>query len=218
MTTMTTERDRPARPAAKSWSQRIHVYLGLYFLLFLWLFSASGLLLNHAWQFSEFWSRRQQSTREQTIAAPAGATALARAQDIMRQLGLAGEIDWTAARPESGRLEFRVHRPGRTAEVKADLQRGIANVQETRVNTWGVIRTLHTFTGTRVNAPSTERDWLLTKLWTFSMDALAAGMVLLVITSLILAWQRRERWIGSATALALGVAVCGFFVFGLRWL
>lgn len=217
---MTTQRNLPAgaKPSGKSWCQRIHIHLGLYFLIFLWLFSASGLLLNHAWEFSEFWSRRQQSTREQTIKVPAAGTDLARARDIMRQLGVAGEIEWTAARPAPGRFEFRVQRPGRTIEVKADLDRAIAGVQETQVNGWGITRTLHTFTGTRLSAPTAERDWWLTKLWTFSMDALAVGMVLLVLTSLMLAWQRREKWIASATAFALGVAVCGFFVFGLRWL
>ena len=40
-------RSRRVGVALESWNRRIHYYLGLYFLLFLWLFSFTGLLLNH---------------------------------------------------------------------------------------------------------------------------------------------------------------------------
>jgi hypothetical protein len=208
----------PVRRTWKTWNQKIHIYLGLYFLVFLWLFALSGLLLNHGWQFAEFWGQRQQSSREQSITVPNAATDLLRAQDLMRQLGLAGEIEWTATRPTAQRFEFRVQRPGRTVEVRIDNAKQSATLQEIRVNGWGVFRALHTFTGTRANAPTAVRDWWLTKLWSFSMDALAVGLVLLVATSLVLAIERRDKWLGATIALALGVGACGFFVFGLRWL
>ena len=210
--------DRPSRRTWKAWNQRIHIYLGLYFLVFLWLFAVSGLLLNHGWSFAEFWPQRQETKREQKIAVPTGETDLRKAQDVMRQLGLAGEIEWTTARPTSERFDFRVQRPGRTVDVRLNLATQTAAVQEIRVNGWGVFRTLHTFTGTRANAPTAERDWWLTKLWSFSMDALAVGLGLLVATSVVLAVERREKWLGSAIALGLGLGACGFFVYGLRWL
>ena len=208
----------PARRSWKSWNQKIHIYLGLYFLVFLWLFAVSGLLLNHGWKFAEFWPQRKESRREQAVAMPGVGTDLLRAQDLMRQLGLAGEIEWTAARPTPERFDFRVQRPGRTVDVRVDVAKQSAAVQEIRVNGWGVFRTLHTFTGTRANAPTAARDWWLTTLWSLSMDALAAGLILLVLTSIALAFERREKWRGAAVALGLGVGACGFFVFGLRWL
>lgn len=208
----------PARRSWKAWNQKIHLYLGLYFLVFLWLFALSGLLLNHSWQFTEFWPKRKEFRREQTISVPSAATDLLRAQDLTRQLALAGEIEWTAARPTPDRFDFRVQRPGRTVDVRVDLAKQSATVQEIRVNSWGVLRALHTFTGTRANAPTAERDWWLTKLWSFSMDALAVGLVLLVLTSVALAIERREKWLGAAIALGLGMGACGFFGFGLRWL
>lgn len=208
----------PDRRAWKSWNQRIHIYLGLYFLVFLWLFALSGLLLNHGWQFAEFWSQRKQSSREQAVTIQNGASDLLRAQDFMHQLGLAGEIEWTALRPTLERFDFRVQRPGRTVDVRVDIAKQTAALQEISVNGWGVFRTLHTFTGTRANAPTAQRDWWLTKLWSFSMDALAVGLMLLVLTSIVLAIERREKWRGATIALGLGVCACGFFVFGLRWL
>ena len=44
----------PPRRSWRTWNQKLHIYLGLYFLVFLWLFAVSGLLLNHGWQFAEF--------------------------------------------------------------------------------------------------------------------------------------------------------------------
>ena len=215
--------DSPAPAASsrrtwKTWNQKIHIYLGLYFLVFLWLFAVSGLLLNHGWKFTDFWPQREETKREQQLTMPTVGTDVQRAQEVMRQLGLAGEIEWTATRPASERFDFRVQRPGRTVEVRINPATQTAAVQEIRVNSWGAFRMLHTFTGTRANAPTAERDWWLTKLWSFSMDALAVGLTLLVVTSLALAAQRREKWLASAIALALGLGVCGFFVFGLRWL
>jgi len=102
--------------------------------------------------------------------------------------------------------------------VRINLETQTAAVQEIRVNGWGIFRALHTFTGTRANVATAERDWWLTKLWSFSMDALAAGLGMIVVTSLILAVERREKWLGGAVALLLGLGACGFFVFGLRWL
>lgn len=208
----------PSGIAGHAWTQRVHTWLGLYFLAFLWLFAASGLLLNHGWRFAEFWPQRQESSRERLVTPPVGATDLLRAQDLMRQLGLVGEIEWTAARPDPGRFDFRVRRPGYTVDVRVDGERRVAVLREIRVNGWGVFRALHTFSGTRAGDPAAVRDWWLTKLWSLAMDALAAGLGLLVVTGLVLGLSRPEQRRGGALALGLGVAVCGFFVFVLRWL
>ncbi len=206
------------RRSWKSWNQKLHIYLGLYFLVFLWLFAVSGLILNHGWQFAEFSPQRKESRREQTIVMPNATSELPRAQNLMRQLDLAGEIEWTATRPTAERFDFRVQRPGRTVDVRVDIARQTASVQEISVNSWGVFRTLHTFTGIRANAPTAQRDWWLTKLWSFSMDALALGLVFLVVTSIVLAIERREKWPGATIAFGLGLSTCAFFVLGLRWL
>ena len=208
----------PSLPTWKAWNRNLHVYLGLYFLVFLWLFAVSGLLLNHGWRFTEFWSKRQQSTREHVIQPPHVTDDLGQAKEVMSQLDLAGEIEWTTVQPAAEGFSFRVVRPGRIVDVTADLGRRTATVQETRVNGWGMVRMLHTFSGRLANTTRAERDWLWTRLWSFAMDALAVGLIVLVAGSLILAYERRERWAGSAAVLSLGLAVWAFFVFGLRWL
>ena len=202
----------------KTWPQRIHIYLGLYFLIFLWLFSASGLLLNHHWDFTEFWTKRRQSTNEHRLVPLTTQSDPDRAAEVMQQIGLVGELEWTNSRPTAQRLDFRVSRPGHVVDVKTDLTLGTASVQEVRVNGWGILRSLHTFNGVGANAVRAQRDWSLTQVWTLCMDALALGLIGLVVTSLILAWQRRARWFGASLALAAGCLVCGFFVVGLAWL
>src|ERR1019366_7577038 len=94
------------------WNRKLHYYLGLYFLFFIWLFAFTGLLLNHpGWKFAEFWPNRRQATQEREISAPAPGSDLAQARELMRQLAIDGEIEWTVTRNDPGRFDFRVSRP-----------------------------------------------------------------------------------------------------------
>jgi hypothetical protein len=201
------------------WNRRLHYYIGLYLLLFLWLFAFTGLLLNHPqWTFAEFWPTRTQSASTQPIQMPAQGGDLIQAQDIMRQLGVRGEIEWTKTRSDLKRLEFRVSRPGHIFEVNADLEHAQAAVQRIDLNAWGVARLLHTFTGVSLSSAVNDRDWTLTKIWAFCLDALAAGLILMILSSLYMWWslKRKRRW--GMCALGLGAGCCAFFVIGLRWL
>lgn len=52
----------------------------------------------------------------------------------------------------------------------------------------------------------------------FDVHGLAAGLLLMVLTSCYVWWQlRRKRLLGLA-ALVAGALSCGFFVVGLTWL
>ncbi len=201
------------------WSRKLHYYSGLYFLLFLWLFAGSGLLLNHSqWRFAEFWSNRRVATAEHPIEPPTQTEDLARARDLMRQLGVTGEIEWTTPRSDPGRFDFRVIRPGQMWEIKTDLVQKRATLEHTRINAWGILRVLHTFTGVRADDPRAQRDWLATSIWSLCMDGVAVGLVFMVLSSLSMWWGMRPKRRLGAAALGLGIVACGFFVWGLRWL
>jgi hypothetical protein len=202
----------------KTWNRRLHFYLGLYFLFFIWLFAFTGLLLNHSWGFFEFWPNRKVSTLEHQIQASTAGTSLDDARNVMRQLGIAGEIQWLTTQPsDSTRLDFRAVKPGLQFDIKADLKAGLASIQRTEVNAWGIMRTLHTFTGVRMNDPKNDRDWAVTTIWTLSMDAVAAGLVVMVLSGVVMWFGLPRKKLWGAVALACGVIVCGWFVFGLRW-
>jgi hypothetical protein len=211
---------QPGKPAGFAlWNRKLHFYIGLYLLLFLWLFAFTGLLLNHPqWSFADFWPTRLQSGFERSILPPGAASDLDQARDLMRQLNLHGEIDWTVVRTNPERLDFRVSRPGHIFEVKCDLAASRAAVQRIDLNGWGIARLLHTFTGVRAQDERNSRDWVLTTIWAYTMDAVALGMILMTLGSLYMWWQQQRKRRAGIAALMLGTLCCGFFAAGLRWL
>jgi hypothetical protein len=213
---------RPRRGAVDNvlvWNRRVHYYLGLFLLFFIWLFSFTGLLLNHPrWQFAQFWPNRIQSTTEHTIARVTAANDTDRARDLMGQLGVAGELQWPATQPANGPFTFQVNRPGLNIDVKADLRVGRAAVQRTQLNAWGVMHILHTFTGAPAADSRNQRDWILTTVWVLSMDAVAGGLIVMVLGSYVMWFRLKAKRLGGIVALALGFISCGAFIGSVRWL
>jgi hypothetical protein len=201
------------------WNRKLHYYLGLYFLFFFWLFAFTGLLLNHpGWTFAEFWTNRKQSVFERQIQPPRSGTDLDQARDLMHQVGIVGEIEWTATRSDPNTFDFRVTRPGHIFEIHTDFNKHHVIVQRTGLNGWGVLHILHTFTGVRLADTRNGRDWTLTTIWALTMDALAVGLILMVLSGIYM-WYGliRKRRLGAA-ALALGLLACLWFAIGLKLL
>lgn len=212
-------RGRSAADLFVLWNRRLHYFIGLYLLFFCWLFVFTGLLLNHPrWQFAQFWPNRIQRTTEQQVQTPNAGSDLERAQDLMRQLGLAGEIQWPPAQPQGGPFTFQASRPGLVVDVKVDLASGRATLQRNELNAWGVMNLLHTFTGVRAADTINARDWVLTTVWAFSMDAVAVGLIVMVLGSYLMWYRLKDKRRAGAIALVLGVVTCGVFVGGLSWL
>jgi hypothetical protein len=213
---------RPGRGAADSllvWNRRLHYYLGLYLLFFTWLFAFTGLLLNHPrWQFPQFWQTRIQSTTEHELEAVTVVADIDRAREVTRQLGIAGELQWPASQPPNGPFTFQVSRPGLIVDVKADFRAGRASLQRTQLNGWGVLHVLHTFTGAPAADSRNRRDWMLTTVWALSMDAVAAGLIVMVLSSYIMWYRLRAKRLGGILALLVGFISCGAFVWAGRWL
>lgn len=203
------------------WNRKLHFYAGLFLLFFLWLFAFSGLLLNHSnWGSAQFWKSRKETNYERDIVAPGPEVKgdLAQAREIMAALGIQGEILWTTTRTSSDLFEFQVRRPGHFFFVKADLAHKRANVGQADVNLWGVMQALHSFTGVQLEDSRNTRDWALTSMWAFSMDAVAIGLIFMVLSSLYMCLQLPQKRLPGAFALGLGSLICGLFCVGLRWL
>jgi hypothetical protein len=209
-------RGRGASDAFFLWNRRLHYYLGLYLLFFTWLFVFTGLLLNHPrWQFAQFWPNRVQSTTEHALEPVTAVLDVDRAREVMRKLGIAGEVQWPATQPAKGPFTFQVSRPGLVVDVKADLRAGRATLQRTQLNTWGVMHVLHTFTGAPAADSRNRRDWWLTAVWALSMDAVAAGLIVMVVSSYIMWFRLRAKRFGGIVALFLGFTSCGAFIWAL---
>jgi len=209
------------RAGVERWNRKLHFYVGLFLLFFTWLFAFTGLLLNHpTWSFAESWTNRKEKNyeREITLPGPEMKGDLAQAREILRQLGIEGEILWTTTRTDASQFDFQVRRPGHYFFIKADFAKKLVSVRQSDVNLWGVIKVLHTFSGVQMDDPRNRRDWALTSMWAFSMDAVAAGLIFMVLSSLYM-WLKlpRKRLLG-AVVLGLGSLICGLFCLGLRWL
>src|SRR5437016_9114081 len=204
----------------KRWNRKLHFYAGLFLLFFLWLFAFSGLILNHpTWSFAESWANRKEMNYEKeiTVPGPEAKGDLGQACDILRQLGIEGEILWTTTRTDPNQFDFKVRRPGYFFFIKADFAKKRVNVRQSVVNLWGVIKVLHTFTGV-LDDPPNRRDWALTAMWAYSMDAVAAGLIFMVLSSLYMWWELLQKRLLGAVVLGLGTLMCGLFCVGLRWL
>src|SRR5207248_8109927 len=118
---------------------------------------------------------------------------LAQARDILKQLKIEGEIMWTTTRTDANQFDFQVRPPGHFFFIKADLAQTHVTVRQAEVNQWGVIKALHTFTGVQMDDPRNSRDWALASLWAFSMDAVAAGLILMVLSSLYMWFELPQK-------------------------
>jgi len=133
-------------------------------------------------------------------------------------LRIEGEILWTTTRTDPNQFEFQVRRPGHYYFIKADLAQNRVTLRHSEVNTWGVMKVLHVFSGASMDDPRQSRDWALTTVWAYSMDAVATGLIFMVLSSLYMWWELPQKRLLGAVVLGLGSLICGLFCVGLRWL
>ncbi|MCC5906942.1 MAG: PepSY-associated TM helix domain-containing protein [Balneolaceae bacterium] len=199
----------------KLWNRKLHIYAGLYFLLFIWLFSISGLLLNNPeWTISNYWPEREITHFQKEIVQPSESGDLEIAKNLMNQLLIRGEIHETGWGDSEDEFRLQVRRPGQMISIETNFEKNLADMTEIRVNSWGVIRMLHTFTGAK-NQTDEKRNWILTKIWSFSIDALAAGLIIMVFSGLYMWYLLSRKRIMGIIFLGLGTGCCLFFLFGI---
>lgn len=201
---------------AKRWNRKIHIYLGLYMLFFLWLFSLSGLFLNHPEWFKP---RAERSEYERAIEPPAAEGWQEKAESIARQLGLSGEIVLGPQQPRPDGFSFRVVRLNRLTGVQVDFKEKKAKltVGTTGLLTFPVLERFHTLTGVRRvwgEPLEPKRDWVMTRIWSFSIDALAVGLMVMVLTSLYMWFQLTAKRRLGYVVLGAGVLVASYFMGG----
>ena len=199
----------------EEWNRRLHYYTGLYLLLFLWLFAVTGLIMNHPNWTSH---RAKNRTSDRTVQPPTAGSDLARAREIERQLGLSGEIVFRESQPKAELFSFSVQRPGLGIQVETELSNGRTRVRETTIDSIMTLENMHTHNGMRIvfNEPGPVRDWGMTQIWTFFMDALCVGLVFMVLSSMYMWYQLRQGRIPGLVVTVAGFLSVAFFLWGLR--
>lgn len=199
--------------AITKWNRKIHMYLGLYMLLFLWIFSISGLFMNHPDWFKH---QGQRSAQEQPVQMPDATSNTEKAQSLMQQLDLTGEIIFRG-KQKSGQFTFIAMRPNQRVFVNVNLQTSVAKLNVVKAQPTATLEILHTFSGVRPiwQEAEPQRDWLPTQIWSFSMDALCVGLIFIVASSLYMAFQIKQKRALCLISFTFGTLICAFFLWGL---
>ena len=199
------------------WSRKFHIHLGLFLLLFIWLFSFSGLLLNHSkWKFASFWDERKEKITITPIHTTANLDSAAMLKNIMQQLKIAGEVTGVWMTTDS--IDFRVTIPGHLRNLHVDLRNGICTQKELTFNWWGKMNNLHTFNGVNKENPDIQPNWIITRIYKFAMDAIAIGFIVLCISSWIMWYKLRKKYTWGPLILISGFAATIYFVFLFKML
>lgn len=210
-------KSKPLLKALSSWNRKLHIHVGLFLLLFIWLFSFTGLLLNHStWKFFSFWEEREETKTVTALVLPLQSDSTAILQQVMGQLKLSGEVKNVKLTPDS--LDFQVAAPGRGYNLHVDFKKGTCTQTQIQFNWWGKLKTLHTFNGIDKNNPDVTPNWLITNVWRFSMDGIAIGLIFLCVSSWVMWYRIRQDYSWGTAVLALGFAGAIYFVFLLRLL
>lgn len=198
-----------------SWNRTLHIHLGLLLLLFIWLFSFSGLLLNHSqWKFASFWEQREERKTETDLVIPNDLDSAAIIQNVLHQLKLKGEVSEVSYSADS--IDMRVSFPGTVRDLHVDIRKGKVFQKEIHFNWWGKLRTLHTFNGANKGNPQVPPNWIITYIWRFAMDGIAIGLILLCMSSWIMWYKIRKDYMWGSIILIAGCIGAIYFVFLLK--
>jgi len=196
-------------------NRRLHIHIGLFLVFFILLFSISGLLLNHNdWKFASFWEERDLNKSVTPIDIPPGLDSMQIIKNMLFQLKISGEVNNVKLTDDS--IDFSISYPGHVNNIHADFKKSICIQNELSYNIWGKIRTLHTFNGANKNNPSIQPNWLLTRVWRFSMDAIAIGLIFLSFSSWIMWYKVRKDYSWGYLTLIAGFIIAIYFVILLR--
>lgn len=199
----------------------IHMYGGLLCFSYLIIFGLSSLNFNHPFPFTRarseprVWERAielrdlpritPQMNNDERVKTKADAN-----HQVRRALNLFGhqrpwkESYWNTQDPNH--YHASLVRPGREYEVDVHVDRGLANVKETRTSTWAILRSLHGLHGEMPDSPFVSSWAIYTEVCTI--------VVLFAGASGVYLWTARknERRIGyvliaSAAAVSITMMV-----------
>ncbi len=196
------------------WNQKIHIYLGLYLLFFIWLFGLSGLLLNHHWEFANFWEDRKEIKYHKTIQISRGMEQYTLVHEIKNKLNLDGSVINPIFSNDSIFLNFIIAKPGTRYDVQANLNDGKIMVKETKFNTWGIIRALHTTRNPTLKERSERYQTVIASIWSISLDIISVGLIIICLGGWYIYLQvPRKRFYLGLISITSGFVVCICFLF-----
>ena len=188
------------------WTRDLHLYFGLFISPYLLLFAASVFFLNHAKVAPDKWSTVETFQNVQmpdAIDRAQGKDAIARAQAILQQVGVSGEIGFTRFVRQTRHFVFPVSKPGVETNVDVDVDAHTATVSRRPTSMWEAFAYLHKMPGPH-NA-AIRGNWAGTRVWRWFADATIYLVLFITISGIYLWWTLKvERRIG-AVLLSAGI-------------
>lgn len=192
-----------------NWNRKIHIYLGLYLLFFMWLFGFSGLLLNHHWEFANFWENRIETGYDKTIQISEERDQEALVHEIMNKLNLNGSVNNLIFSTDSVFFNFVISKPGTRYVVKANLNNGKIMITEMKLNNWGIMRILHTSRNPSSKEQSERYPSIIASIWSISLDIVSVGLIVMCLGGWYVWMQaQRKRFYLGLVSITGGFILC----------
>ncbi len=195
------------------WNRKIHIYLGLFLLFFIMLIGFSGLLLNHHWEFAGFWENRKEASYDKTVQISGEREQDVLVHEIMYNLKLNGSVISPGFSSDSVLLNFIVAKPGTRYDIQANLNDGKIRITETKFNSWGVLRALHTTRNPTKKEQSEQYQSTLASLWSISIDIASIGLIIICLGGWYL-WLQvpKKRFYLGLISIVSGSLICVYFL------
>ncbi len=191
------------------WNQKIHIYFGLYLLLFIWLFGFSGLLLNHHWEFSNSWDKRKVINYDKTIEISKEREKQTLVNEITDKLNLNGSIVNLRYSSDSVYLNFIVSQPGMRYDIKADLNAGGIMIKETKFDQWEIMRALHHLRNPTQKEQDERYQSVWAFIWSLSLDMVSVGLIVVCLGGWYLWLQvSKKRFYAGLISITVGFILC----------
>ena len=186
----------------------LHLYAGLFLSPFVLLFAFSTFLLNHP---SGVPSGKPEPKREVPVQVPAGEPgSIPHAREILRQIGVTGEMDYVRHNAKAERLFIPVSRPGETTRVDVDLRAKTATIEREQRGLGEALNYLHKMPGP--HNVKFRGNWVYMSWWAVTADVAVYGILFLTASGLYLWWKlKAERTVGWVLA-AGGAATVALLV------
>ncbi len=196
-----------------AWNRKIHIYLGLFLLLFIWLFGLSGLLLNHHWEFSNSWVKRKVVSYEKMIKPGKEKDGKNMAREIADKLNLSGNIVNVRYSADSSVLDFILTKPGTRYDLSTKLRTCRVTIKETILDQWAAIKALHTMRNPTQKEMNDRHQPTLAYIWSFSIDVVSVGLIIICLGGWYLWYQaEKKRFYLGLISLTTGVILAAYIL------
>lgn len=199
------------------WTRDLHLYFGLFVSPFVLLFAASVFYLNHGKLFPTTTSTElfRDLRIPEGFDQVKGMEAAQRAQGILPQVGVEGEIGFVRYVAKDRHLILPVSKAGIEATVDVDLTARSATVKRRTMSFWESLAYLHKMPGPHNVA--VRGNWIGTRVWRWFADATIYLLIFISISGVYMWWAvKGERRIGATLLMAGFVTLAGLIYAVIR--